>query len=273
MFLLNIVRSRLLYSYQAVQDPVLPPYVEGVFESERGGQLQKPSFDVEKSYQPPQDQDMSLGEEDITTATSNNLLTNEQPSTEHQTNSNIEDLETTTETQLQTTENIEKIIFTSAPFDDVTFRDDTIFFESIAREERGDDVFKDESFLPYPILENYNVLVIPDHEVHGTAELELEPRFIDDGYLPHVDNSLKHPISYSYNYAVDDGPQGPQFSKQEASDGVLTKGEYSVMLPDGRLQTVSYSVTGQGGFSVNVKYKNQYDDLQDSIAGHHSDLF
>ena len=88
----------------------------------------------------------------------------------------------------------------------------------------------------------------------------------------------QNPISYSYDYAVNDGPAGPVISKTEQSDGVLTRvrmelrtedcdqqtqpffclqGEYSVRLPNGLLQTVSYSVQGEGGFSVNVKYSGQ----------------
>ena len=33
----------------------------------------------------------------------------------------------------------------------------------------------------------------------------------------------ENPISYSYDYAVNDGPRGPVISKTEQSDGVLTK--------------------------------------------------
>ena len=264
MSLLNLVRSRILYSHQFVQEPVLPPYVEGVFDSDQ----ETTSFKVNNSYvSPPHD---GFNNEDITTDTpiSNNIfITTEEPTTDHLTETIHRDFEITTEGQQQTTDNIEKIIFTSAPFEDVTFRDDTIFFESVPRKERGDKILEDESFLPVPILEKYNVLVIPDQEYKESEEPELQPRFIDDGYLSEVDNSLEHPISYSYNYAVDDGPTGPQFSKHEASDGVLTKGEYSVILPDGRLQTVSYSVTEQGGFAVNVKYKYQNAGIQGNIGG------
>jgi len=61
--------------------------------------------------------------------------------------------------------------------------------------------------------------------------------------------------SYSYAYSVNGGSYGPVFAKQENSDGYLTKGEYSVALPDGRLQTVSYTVEGdKGGYSASVHY-------------------
>ena len=35
------------------------------------------------------------------------------------------------------------------------------------------------------------------------------------------------------------------------------QGEYSVRLPNGLLQTVSYTVLGEGGFSVNVRYSGE----------------
>ena len=88
---------------------------------------------------------------------------------------------------------------------------------------------------------------------HYVGPVELSPHFS----LPvsTVATDINNPISYSYNYNVNHAnPEGPHFSKHEDSDGVLTKGEYSVKLPDGRIQTVSYSVKGEGGFTVNVKY-------------------
>ena len=76
---------------------------------------------------------------------------------------------------------------------------------------------------------------------------------------PHHEQGVEHygpgqPTAYAYNYHVNGYPSGPIFSKHENSDGFLTRGEYSVKLPDGRTQTVSYSVKGEGGFTVNVRY-------------------
>lgn len=42
------------------------------------------------------------------------------------------------------------------------------------------------------------------------------------------------------------------FSQQETSDGNQVVGQYSVLLPDGRVQTVSYSVAPDTGFVVNT---------------------
>ena len=44
--------------------------------------------------------------------------------------------------------------------------------------------------------------------------------------LEHKEPYPEQPISYAYNYNVNDSPNGPIFSKQENSDGFLTRGEY-----------------------------------------------
>ena len=79
---------------------------------------------------------------------------------------------------------------------------------------------------------------------------------------------------YRYGYAVQDD-KGNDFNQQEQSDGNTVSiqksvnllgfinlfqlfqitGQYSVLLPDGRVQTVTYSVTPSSGYVVrNSKY-------------------
>jgi len=43
-------------------------------------------------------------------------------------------------------------------------------------------------------------------------------------------------------------------NQYEARDGDNTKGTYSVVLPDGRRQTVDYYVNGYSGYVADVKY-------------------
>merc|ERR1739838_471103 len=50
------------------------------------------------------------------------------------------------------------------------------------------------------------------------------------------------PASYQYAYEVKDEYAGVDFGAQEARDGYSTDGQYQVLLPYGRLQTVSYGV-------------------------------
>ncbi len=60
---------------------------------------------------------------------------------------------------------------------------------------------------------------------------------------------------YKFSYAVKDGYSGNQFGHTENRFGVETVGTYHVLLPDGRLQTVSY--TGnlpEMGFSTSHFY-------------------
>ena len=52
--------------------------------------------------------------------------------------------------------------------------------------------------------------------------------------------------------SVDD--TGNQFGHGEQRDGTLTQGEYRVLLPDGRTQTVRYSVDGNSGYVAEVTY-------------------
>ena len=48
-----------------------------------------------------------------------------------------------------------------------------------------------------------------------------------------------------------------QYNHQETRDGDSTEGSYSVALPDGRVQTVTYTVNGDGGFVAEVSYEGE----------------
>ena len=56
---------------------------------------------------------------------------------------------------------------------------------------------------------------------------------------------------YRYGYAVTD-ENGLDFNQQETSDGGVVNGQYSVVLPDGRIQTVKYSVAPDTGYVVRI---------------------
>merc|ERR1711956_45024 len=53
----------------------------------------------------------------------------------------------------------------------------------------------------------------------------------------HYDES---PKPYAFQYGVADSYSGAQFNAQETADGKVVSGSYSVALPDGRIQTVTY---------------------------------
>ncbi|XP_071540881.1 cuticle protein 19.8-like [Panulirus ornatus] len=69
--------------------------------------------------------------------------------------------------------------------------------------------------------------------------------------------SYEGPAQYSFDYGVRDGASGNDFGHQESRDGYNTQGSYSVQLPDGRLQTVRYTVNGDSGYVAEVTYQGE----------------
>merc|ERR1712055_1231110 len=65
------------------------------------------------------------------------------------------------------------------------------------------------------------------------------------------------PKPFAFEYAVADDYSKSAFNAQETSDGKLTSGSYSVNLPDGRVQTVTYTVDDYAGYVADVKYEGQ----------------
>ncbi|XP_043236327.1 pro-resilin-like [Amphibalanus amphitrite] len=64
-------------------------------------------------------------------------------------------------------------------------------------------------------------------------------------------------MPYSFSWAVDEPDYGNQYGHEEESDGVVTQGQYRVLLPDGRTQIVTYSVEGDSGFQAQVTYEGE----------------
>merc|ERR1712048_1233759 len=62
---------------------------------------------------------------------------------------------------------------------------------------------------------------------------------------------------YSYSYSVQDDYSKVNFGANEDRDGYSTSGAYYVALPDGRLQKVTYSVNGEGGYVAEVSYEGE----------------
>lgn len=57
-------------------------------------------------------------------------------------------------------------------------------------------------------------------------------------------------------YEVKDAATGNDFSHRQESDGKTVKGEYKVLLPDGRNQVVTYTAD-DGGYNAEVKYDGE----------------
>ncbi|XP_042887017.1 pro-resilin-like isoform X1 [Penaeus japonicus] len=63
------------------------------------------------------------------------------------------------------------------------------------------------------------------------------------------------PAEYQFSYGVKDDYSKNDYGHSEDRSGYNTQGQYQVLLPDGRVQTVEYSVTKDGGFVANVVAK------------------
>ena len=67
------------------------------------------------------------------------------------------------------------------------------------------------------------------------------------------------PPLYTFGYNVNnkEGYEPQLFTHDENRDGYQTHGEYSVALPDGRIQRVVYRVDGDSGFIADVTYEGE----------------
>lgn len=59
-------------------------------------------------------------------------------------------------------------------------------------------------------------------------------------------------MPFDFQYAVNDEEHGNDYSHNAISDGDVTKGEYRIKLPDGRMQIVKYTADWATGFHAQV---------------------
>ncbi|KAF0314187.1 Pro-resilin [Amphibalanus amphitrite] len=74
------------------------------------------------------------------------------------------------------------------------------------------------------------------------------------------------PQPYSFEYEVKDD-EGNDYGHKEESDGSRVEGVYRVLLPDSRVQTVTYYVEGDSGFVADVQYEGEAQFPEDSQNG------
>merc|ERR1712173_463151 len=74
----------------------------------------------------------------------------------------------------------------------------------------------------------------------------------------YVADDLAEVSPYSYTYAVADDYSGAAFQQAENNDGTgVVDGEYSVNLPDGRIQHVKYHANDYDGYVADVTYEGE----------------
>lgn len=66
-------------------------------------------------------------------------------------------------------------------------------------------------------------------------------------------SQLQYAANYEFGYRIRDYDHGNDYGHKESKDGETTKGEYHALLPDGRMQTVSYYVD-DSGYHAEVTY-------------------
>ncbi|XP_071449990.1 pro-resilin-like [Hetaerina americana] len=72
------------------------------------------------------------------------------------------------------------------------------------------------------------------------------------------DHSQWVPQPYEFSYSVVDAYTGNDYSHSESGDGSgNVRGEYRVLLPDGRTQIVTYTATDQTGYNAQVTYQGE----------------
>ncbi|XP_037076936.1 cuticle protein 7-like [Pollicipes pollicipes] len=75
-------------------------------------------------------------------------------------------------------------------------------------------------------------------------------------------HATKAPVQYEYQYAVSDEYAGLDYGQTESRNGYETTGSYHVLLPDGRVQRVQYSVVGDQGYDADVTYEGEAKEYQ-----------
>ena len=82
-----------------------------------------------------------------------------------------------------------------------------------------------------------------------------------------ISTDIQAPQPYSFGYAVKDEASYNDYSHSETSDGNVVTGSYSVALPDGRTQIVTYKAD-KYGYTADVKYigEAKYPEYKPSYA-------
>ena len=68
---------------------------------------------------------------------------------------------------------------------------------------------------------------------------------------------------YNFDWSVKDESSENDFGHEESREGDRVEGMYYVLLPDGRIQKVTYYVEGDSGFVAEVTYEEASEEEEE----------
>ncbi|XP_018019750.2 pro-resilin-like isoform X1 [Hyalella azteca] len=92
------------------------------------------------------------------------------------------------------------------------------------------------------------------HEEQGQLRQNFGSNFGNNNAAAGQDGA-SGPAQYEFAYDVKVPEEGNDYGHAERRNGDTTEGMYRVLLPDGRVQVVTYSVIGNSGFVATVTYQ------------------
>ncbi|XP_045507687.1 pro-resilin-like [Colias croceus] len=110
----------------------------------------------------------------------------------------------------------------------------------------------------------------------------------DNGIARDAFEASSEPANYNFGYMVNDFNEGTDFGHHEERQEETARGEYHVVLPDGRKQTVSYKADERGfkpqisyeetedltrGYDANANSRGNHDNGYHGGSGHHENSF
>merc|ERR1711881_565866 len=105
---------------------------------------------------------------------------------------------------------------------------------------------------------------LPQHNMQAILSLALvaaataAPQYAAKPVVAHSAPDLAEPSPYDYSYAVADDYSNANFQQSESNDGTgAVSGSYSVNLPDGRIQTVTYNANDITGNVAELTYSGE----------------
>lgn len=107
------------------------------------------------------------------------------------------------------------------------------------------------AFLAMTDIQNAHISILNSGRIPHTFN-QLNPRAFSN---PNTMDCLQQDTQYQYFYRIHDDTSGVELGHQESRKGHHTQGSYHVRLPDGRLQRVAYTVSGDSGFRARVFYE------------------